>query len=420
MIKRSFFGVAKPVLKYNLVPDTVQDLPMPKQVVLLLKESANGAVNELKVGDAVKTGQVLSKSSDSDDYVVSSVTGTISAMAPHLGTFGQKYTAITIDASGQDDWDDGFKNDPRLGMALKFFEYAPGCPPFKAFDDPDKTIRTIVITGMDQDLLLTVNQHVMRNETDNIKNGVQALKTMTGTDRIIIAVPEGLVQQGNATGAEVKTVSDIFPSSLPHMIMKDAVGQVVPAGDTLEDAGVVLMSAEAVAALGAAMETGQLRVTKLVTVVGKDGSATNVRVRIGTPIGEVLKACNISLNDRDRMILGGPMRGVATYSVGLPVEPQTDGIVVQAQDFSALLTDFPCVNCGECVRICPVNIPVNMLIRFLEASDHEEARDMYDLDSCIECGLCSYVCETRIPIFHYIKMAKHELRMIEAAEAEDE
>jgi electron transport complex protein RnfC len=114
------------------------------------------------------------------------------------------------------------------------------------------------------------------------------------------------------------------------------------------------------------------------------------------------------------------MRGVATYSLDLPVEPHTDGIVVQAQVVSALLTDFPCVNCGECVRICPVNIPVNMLIRFLEASYHEEARDLYDLESCIECGLCSYVCETRIPIFHYIKMGKHELRMMEAAEAEDE
>jgi electron transport complex protein RnfC len=204
------------------------------------------------------------------------------------------------------------------------------------------------------------------------------------------------------------------------MIMKDAVGQVVPAGDSLEDAGVVFMKAETVAALGAAMETGQLPVTKLVTVVGKDGSGTNLRVRIGTPIGEVLKACNISLNDRDRLILGGPMRGVATYSVGLPVEPDTDGIVVQAQDFSALLTDMPCVNCGECVRICPVNMPVNMLIRFLEAGFHEDAREMYDLDSCVECGLCSYVCETRIPIFHYIKMAKHELQIMEAAEAENE
>jgi electron transport complex protein RnfC len=420
MIKRSFFGVAKPVLKYNLVPEAVKDLPVPKQVVLLLKATANGTVNELKVGDAVKTGQVLSTSKDSEDYVVSSVTGTISAMAPHLGTFEQKYTAITVDANDQDDWDDGFKKDPSLDTALKFLEYAPGAPSFQAFNDPNQTIKTILITGMDQDLLLTVNQHVMRNEADNIKKGIKALKTMTGADRIIIAVPEGLVQQGNATGAEVKTMSDIFPSSLPRMIMKDAVGQVVPAGDSLEDAGVVFMKAETVAALGAAMETGQLPVTKLVTVVGKDGSGANVRVRIGTPIGEVLKACNISLNDRDRLILGGPMRGVATYSVGLPVEPDTDGIVVQAQDFSALLTDMPCVNCGECVRICPVNMPVNMLIRFLEAGFHEEAREMYDLDSCVECGLCSYVCETRIPIFHYIKMAKHELQIMEAAEAENE
>ena len=61
-----------------------------------------------------------------------------------------------------------------------------------------------------------------------------------------------------------------------------------------------------------------------------------------------------------------------------------------------------------------------MLIRFLEASNYEDARDLYDLESCVECGLCSYVCESRIPIFHYIKMAKHELRMTEAAEAKDE
>ena len=420
MIKRSFFGVAKPVLKYNLVPDTVQELPIPKQVVLLLKKSANGTKNNLKVGDAVKTGQVLATSSDSDDYIVSSVTGTIAAMAPHLGTFEQQYTAITIETTSRDDWDDGFKNDPSLDTISKYFEYAPGGPSFKAFNDQDKTIKTIVIYGLDQDLLLTVNQHMVRNETDNIKNGVQALKTITGADRIIIAVHESLVQQGNATGAEVKTISDVFPSSLPHMIMKDAVGQLVPAGTTLEEAGVVFMSAEAVGALGEAMETGKLRMTKLVTVVGKDGGSTNVRARIGTPIGEVLKACNLSLNDRDRLVLGGPMRGVATYSVDLPVEPHTDGIVVLAQVQSALLTDMPCVNCGECVRICPVKIPVNMLIRFLEAGFHEDARAMYDLDSCVECGLCSYVCETRIPIFHYIKMAKHELAMMEAAEAENE
>lgn len=421
MIKRSFFGVVKPVLKYKVVPDGVQELPAPKKVVLLLRESSNGAAtNGFKVGDAVKTGQRLSRSPDSDDYVISTVSGTISDMSSYTGTFDDKFTAITIDNSGSDDWDDGFTKEPSLETAQEFFQCLPGSPSFRPFGDPEKTIRTLVVNGIDQDLLLTVNQHVVKNETAQVKSGIQALKAITGADRVVMVVPENLVQKANACGTEVKAVSDTYPSGLPHMIMKDLLGQVVSAGDSLEDAGAFFLSAEAVAAIGSAMDTGNVPVSKLVTVVGKDGSATNVRARIGTPIGDVLEACNVTVKDRDRLILGGPMRGMATYSLDLPIEPQTDGIVVQDQVYSALLTDCPCVNCGECVRICPVKIPVNMLIRFLEGGFYEDARIMYDLESCIECGLCSYVCVSRIPIFHYIKMGKHELRMLEAAEAEYE
>jgi electron transport complex protein RnfC len=421
MMKRTFFGLAKPRLQYNVGPDAPQDLPVPSKVILLLKESQNGGPSDgINVGDSVKTGQRLSASPQSDEYVISSVTGTISDTAPYVGTFGQKCTAITIDASSQDDWDDSFDKGPTLDAALKFYGYAPGDPCFKAFADPEKSIRTIVINGMDQDLLLTANQYVVQNEAADIKAGVDALKKITGVDRIVITVPESLVQQANTTGAEVKSVSPTYPSSLPHMIMKDVLGEVVSAGDSAEDAGAVFMSAEAVAALGAASQAGQPRVTKIVTVVGKGGSATNIRTRIGTPLKDVLQACNISLNDRDRLILGGPMTGAAAYSEELGVEPGTDGIVVQDERGSAQVTDYPCINCGECVRICPVKIPVNMLVRFLEGRFYEDARALYDLDCCIECGLCSYVCISRIPIFQYIKLGKYELSLIETAEAANE
>jgi electron transport complex protein RnfC len=203
------------------------------------------------------------------------------------------------------------------------------------------------------------------------------------------------------------------------MILHDLTGRL-PDEKGMGSMGMHVMSAEAVASIGQAFSSGSLPVQKTVTIIGKDGSKHLARARIGTPVGKLLSTFGIDINDRDKIIFGGPMTGNAIYSETLPIGPDTDAILVQDKSVIPLYSDYPCVNCGDCVRICPANVPVNLLVRFLEAGQYTEGADLYDLYSCIECGLCSYVCVSRIPIFQYIKLAKYELSRILSAEEMNE
>ena len=182
------------------------------------------------------------------------------------------------------------------------------------------------------------------------------------------------------------------------------------------DLGVGFINAEAVAALTGAFDRGVMPVDKIITVINKDGAAVNVKARIGMPVKDILGTLNIETRHGDRLVLGGPMTGRSIYSEDSPVLWDTDAIMIQDREQVTFSSDTPCINCGECVRACPANIPVNMLVRLLENGLYEEAVQEYDLLSCVECGLCAYVCIARIPVFHFIMLGKHEFNRLRSME----
>jgi electron transport complex protein RnfC len=426
MLKKSFVGLFIPQFEYQLLPTR---LPEPEKVtasktVTLYhpKKYDQKAPSSFRVGDTVKTGQKISLYADDPAYVIASAGGTISAISPHTGDFGKTYSAVAIDIDKNETLDDQFAaqcQSPTLANTLDYLACTPGNPPLAMLAASENPVKTIVITGVDSDLLVGTRQYITKTRLADLKGGIKILKQISGVERVILVTARDTLQGFGHIGADGKSIDTIYPAALPQMIMKNVLGEIVPAGKSCEDLGVCFMSVEAVVSIGSAYESGQIPVRKILTLITKQENQRIIETTIGTPIRDILSAYDVTINEADRIIFGGPMRGSAVYSLDQPVLPDTDAILVLDRAKAAYTSDYPCINCGNCVRACPAQIAVNMLVRLLEAGHYQESADSYDLYSCIECGLCSYVCVSKIPIFQYIRLAKYELNRAKPAEATD-
>ena len=100
--------------------------------------------------------------------------------------------------------------------------------------------------------------------------------------------------------------------------------------------------------------------------------------------------------------------GLAQYTTQVPVIKGTSGIVVLSKGES-LREASHCINCGLCVRACPMRLAPGLLGTYCERGLLDEAEKAHLLD-CIECGSCVYVCPAKRLLVHLVKYGKSAIR----------
>ena len=140
------------------------------------------------------------------------------------------------------------------------------------------------------------------------------------------------------------------------MMVQSATGRRVPPGKLPADVGCVVMNVASVAFISRYLKTGKPLVSRSLTV---DGSAIaepkNVRVPVGTDIGEIIDFCGGFKGEPCKILTGGPMMGLAIVGTDLPVLKQNNAILAFTADDAVLKPETDCIRCGRCVAACPMN-----------------------------------------------------------------
>lgn len=416
-----FFGFLKPKIRCQGWEGNVQTLPPPDSVTLPLSQPERMPFNPVvDVGDSVKTGQFIAML-PSRTGVHASVTGRVTSIGPGYSWDGRKILTISIERESDDVFErpiilEDLRRVPRDQLIKSLADLGAGSP-WKPESLKDKlseieriAVKTVIIRAVDREPPISVQRRFLTEFSSDFAESIKGMRNIAGDARIVVAVPESMKDQARSIlkDVEIFPVGDSTLDTNPTLLIYKITHKFCTVHETPRRHGISILSAEDVAFVARCLHQGKPRTNKFVTVSAPDlEKPVTVRVRLGTPVGHVLKCLNVNIATGDRILFGGPMMGIAQPDMNAGVVRGVSGITVIPASKVTPFTDEPCINCGRCVSVCPVNIQVNLVGRYSEFGYFEKAV-MGGSGSCVECGLCAYVCPSQRPLLQYMRFANYQ------------
>ena len=175
------------------------------------------------------------------------------------------------------------------------------------------------------------------------------------------------------------------------------------------DVGCLVQNVGTALAVYEALRFGKPLVSRVLTLSGSAAkNPGNLKVRIGTPFKHVIAYGGGLAEDCRKIIMGGPMMGIAQHTDEVPVVKGTSGILLLSQAEVELMEPGPCLRCGRCVDHCPMRLVPNEIARMVEKGRIERAEE-YGILDCMECGVCAFICPAKIRHVHLMKQGKADI-----------
>ncbi|MGM0593748.1 MAG: electron transport complex subunit RsxC [Pseudomonadota bacterium] len=429
-------GLHLPGNKALSTAQAVAETPLPKRLIIPLQQHIGAPAKPLvAVGDKVLKGQMLARS---EGYVSAPVhassSGTVVAIEPHPVPHPSSLSApsIIIETDSEERWIDHSGHPDYKGLDPSELRNiirdagivglgGAGFPAFIKLNPGARTeIDTLILNGAECEPYISCDDMLMREHADQVVQGARIMRHALHAKQCLIAIednkPEAIAAIAKALShldekhIELVAVPTRYPTGGEKQLIRILTGKEVPSQGLPIDISVVCHNVATAASVYRAVEKGEPLIERIVTVTGHGAARPqNLRVRIGTPVAEVLAAAGGSSGKPYGLVMGGPMMGFALEDEVVPATKTTNCLLLAtAEDTPERGPVRPCIRCGECAHVCPALLLPQQLYWHARAKDFDKTQD-YNLFDCIECGCCAYVCPSNLPLVQFYRFAKTEI-----------
>ncbi len=401
----------KPMNKYEVRPIMTCDehmFPIAQHIGAPLKVL-------VKEGDAVRVGD---KIADAEEYMAvpvhSSVSGTVKKIEKHIHPNGSMVETVFVENDKLYTLSDKIKPVTDIESLSKrellwvirdagiVGMGGAGFPAHVKLDPKDK-IKYLIINGAECEPYITADHRRMIENTEEVVDGIRIMMKVLDVKEAYIGIETNkrkcieVLKKHTRYDDSIKIIplKPKYPQGAEKMLIKAITGKSVPSGGLPSDVGCVVMNIETAYAINRAFREGMPLVKRIVTVSGDAvNEPSNLLVPLGVPFSFLFEAAGGFKKDAKKVIMGGPMMGMAQFDMSAPVIKTTSSLIAFSEPDKIYDPDTPCIRCGKCVEHCPMGLMPNKLSTLSKNKDTEGAVK-YNILDCMQCGMCSYICPAK-------------------------